>query len=130
MELIKTDSSARLKKEAVALLDVINLSFDSEIARGWEEVFVVSIIDLLSTHSVSTPAASLPPPFLYTPAYCYGSLIVLLPSSMLSLLGIRKETVASYYYKEAPATAPNRENRICGPSISIGFIVIANSRSC
>ena len=75
MELIRTDSSARLKKEAVALLDVINLSFDSEIARGWEEVFVVSIIDLLSTHSVSTPAASLPPPFLNTPAYCYGSLI-------------------------------------------------------
>jgi len=53
VDLIQADSSTRLKKEAVALLDVINLSFDSEIARSWEEEFVASIVELLSSHIVS-----------------------------------------------------------------------------
>ena len=53
MDLIKVDSSTRLQKEAVALLDVINLSFQSEIARNWEEEFVSATVELLSTHPVS-----------------------------------------------------------------------------
>lgn len=52
VDLIKAESSTRLKKEAVALLDVINLSFQSEIARSWDEEFVSSTVDLLSTHPV------------------------------------------------------------------------------
>lgn len=52
VDLIQADSSTRLQKEAVALLDVINLSFQSEIVRNWEEDFVASTIALLSTHPV------------------------------------------------------------------------------
>ncbi|CAB9518549.1 CCR4-NOT transcription complex subunit 1 [Seminavis robusta] len=51
-DLIKGDSTARLKKEAVALLDVINLSFQSEAVRTWDQDFVSALVDLLTTHPV------------------------------------------------------------------------------
>mgnify|MGYP007080223350 CR=1 FL=1 len=53
MDLFKADNSTRLKKEAVALLDVINLSFQSEAARSWDETFVATIVELLGSHPVS-----------------------------------------------------------------------------
>ena len=52
MELLKSDNSNRLKKEALALVDVVDLVYASEIARSWDRDFVGSIIELVNSHPV------------------------------------------------------------------------------